>query len=66
MKTVNGIIIGLIIGAAVGGWLGVNYGRGVPLDSNPFKEPTLAERAQWKAEEIYDDTKRAIDEELSK
>lgn len=62
MKTLNGIIIGFVLGAAAGGWLGINYGREVPLMSNPFVEPTLSERAKWSAQELLDEAKRALDE----
>lgn len=62
MKTLNGIFIGLVLGAAAGGWLGVNYGREVPLMSNPFARPTLSERAKWSAQELLDDAKRALEE----
>ena len=62
MKTLNGIIIGLVLGAAAGGWLGVNYGREVPLDSNPFVKPTLSDRAKWKTQDLLDDAKQALDE----
>ncbi|GMR07625.1 MAG: hypothetical protein BMS9Abin26_0628 [Gammaproteobacteria bacterium] len=62
MKTLNGILIGLVLGAAAGGWLGINYAREVPLTSNPFVKPTLSDRAKWSAQELLDDAKRAIDE----
>jgi len=64
MKTINGIIIGLLLGLGAGLWLGVNIGRDVPLSSNPFKEPTVADTLGNKAGHLYDDAKEAINEQL--
>lgn len=44
MKNLKLIIVGIIIGVAVGLWFGVNIGKGKPILSNPFDEPTLAQR----------------------
>jgi len=64
MKTINGIVIGLLLGLGAGLWMGVNIGRDVPLGSNPFKEPTVAETLGDKAERLYDDAREAINEQL--
>lgn len=64
MKTFNGIVIGLLLGLGAGLWLGVNIGRDVPLSSNPFKEPTVAETLGDKAGRLYEDTKEAINEQF--
>lgn len=64
MKTLNGIIIGLLLGLGAGLWMGVNIGRDVPLASNPFKEPTVTETLTDKAERLYDDARDAINEQL--
>jgi hypothetical protein len=61
MKTVQNILIGIILGTAAGLWIGMNIGKDKPLLSNPFHEPTLAERAEWKARELYEDTKRSLE-----
>jgi hypothetical protein len=44
MKNLKLILFGIIIGLAVGLWFGVNLGKGKPFYTNPFEEPTLAER----------------------
>jgi hypothetical protein len=41
MKQLKAIFFSLLIGAAVGLWLGVNIGRDVPLYSNPFDTHTI-------------------------
>jgi hypothetical protein len=41
MKQLKAIFFSLLIGAAVGLWLGVNIGRDVPLYSNPFDAHTI-------------------------
>jgi len=62
MKVIQNILIGIILGASMGLWFGVNIGKDKPLLSNPFHEPTFAERAEWKARQLYEDTKRSIEE----
>ena len=66
MKTLNGIIIGLLIGMGLGLWFGINIGREVDIFSNPFVEPSLTDTISEKAGSLYDDTRKAIDKELSK
>jgi hypothetical protein len=44
MKQIKAILLSLIIGAAIGMWLGVNIGREVPLYSNPFDTHTLNQK----------------------
>ena len=34
-------VLGLLIGIALGGWFGINYGKDEPLWSNPFAENSL-------------------------
>ena len=60
MKKLRALIIGLIVGGALGFGAGYNYGRGAPIVSNPFKERTLATQAQEKANEIVDGVKKKI------
>lgn len=49
----------------LGLWFGVNIGRDVDIFSNPFVEQTLGDKISDKAGKIYDDTRKAIDKELS-
>lgn len=60
------MIIGLLTGVGLGLWFGVNIGRDVDIFSNPFVEPSFGEKLGDKAEQLYDDTRKAIDKELSK
>ena len=38
MKNFKILLFGTVIGLAIGLWLGVNYGREMPLLSNPFAQ----------------------------
>ncbi|MGA8864957.1 MAG: hypothetical protein WBM09_10845 [Gallionella sp.] len=44
MKLLKTILISLLLGIAIGLWLGVNIGREVPLYSNPFDAQTLNQK----------------------
>jgi len=55
--------IGLVIGAVVAFPLGINFGKDVPLFSNPFAaKPDITERVKERTEEMFKDTKEAIHE----
>jgi len=55
--------IGLVIGAVVAFPLGINFGKDVPLFSNPFAaKPDITERVKERTEEMLKDTKEAIHE----
>ncbi len=60
MKNIKMFVIGLILGIVVAFPLGINFGRDLPLLSNPFKNPTMQERAQQKAGQLLENTKEAI------
>ena len=66
------LLLGLLIGGIVGLWLGVNLGKDQPLMTNPFvqkgnmeqlgeKMEQLQQDVSKKSEEIYKDTKEAVD-----
>lgn len=38
------IIIGFVVGVAIGLWFGINLGKGQPLYSNPFAERSITDR----------------------
>lgn len=44
MKLLKTILLSLLLGVAIGMWLGVNIGREVPLYSNPFDAHTLNQK----------------------
>jgi len=62
MKSVKMFLFGVIIGGAVAFPLGINFGRDVPLWSNPFVKPDIKARAKHTAEQLLEDTKKVIHE----
>lgn len=57
MKFFIGFIIGLIVAFP----LGINFGKDVPLLSNPFAtKPNITEQVKKRADELLKDTKEAI------
>ena len=65
------LILGLLIGAIVGGWFGVNLGKDQPLLSNPFaknsdmkelskKFEQLQKDVSQKSKELYKEAKDAV------
>jgi hypothetical protein len=44
MKHIKAVLLSLVLGFAIGMWLGVNIGREVPLYSNPFDTHTLNQK----------------------
>lgn len=44
MKQLKAILLSLILGGAIGLWLGVNIGREVPWYSNPFDTRSLNQK----------------------
>ena len=56
-------LIGMIIGAIIAFPLGINFGKDVPLWSNPFAaKPDISERVIERAGRTADDVKEAIHE----
>lgn len=55
-------VTGLIIGALIAFFLGMNYGRGVPLLSNPFAKRDLAGTLKEKAGEIAEGAREKLHE----
>ena len=64
MKRFKTLLLGLLIGLCVGLWFGVNIGKGRPLYSNPFDSDSLQKKAKDKADEVLEDTKRALRKSL--
>ncbi len=55
------IVIGVILGALVAFPLGFNFGRGVPILTNPFaRRSDLSGQVKEKAAEVVQSTKEAI------
>lgn len=55
-------LVGLILGGVIAFLLGMNYGRGVPLLSNPFAHRNLAETIKDKAEHLAEGAREKIHE----
>jgi hypothetical protein len=56
-------IIGLVLGLLVAFPLGINFGKDVPLLSNPFAaKPDISDRIIHRTENLYKETKEAIHE----
>lgn len=54
-------IIGLVIGLIIGFPLGINFGKDVPLWSNPFAaKPDIADRVVERTEKTLDQAKDVI------
>ncbi len=53
--------IGLVLGLIVAFPLGINFGKDVPLLSNPFAaKPDITDRVKERTGELFKDTKEAI------
>ena len=62
MKTFKIILLGMLIGIAVGMWLGVNIGRGEPVLSNPFShQESVADKLKRVSGETLEKSGRAIE-----
>ena len=61
MKNIKIILFGVIIGLAIGLWLGVNIGRETPLLSNPFYKETLNEKLKRLGGETLEKSGRALE-----
>ncbi len=62
--TIRKYLMGIVIGLAVGLWLGVNIGKDQPLYSNPLNTESLADEAKRKAGDILEHTKKSLREQL--
>jgi len=64
MKRLKMLVLGLLLGLCLGLWFGVNIGKGKPLYSNPFDGGSFQEKAKRTADEMLEDTKRALRKSL--
>ena len=55
-------VVGLVIGGIVAFLLGMNYGRGVSLLSNPFAKPDISTTIKEKAGEIAEGAREKLHE----
>lgn len=61
MKILKLIVLGAVIGVAIGMWLGVNIGREMPLTSNPFYKESLNEKLKRLGGETLEKSGRALE-----
>jgi len=61
MKNIKIIMFGVVIGVAIGLWLGVNIGRERPLLSNPFNKASLNEQLKRVSGETLEKSGRALE-----
>ena len=61
MKNIKIALFGLIIGVALGLWLGVNIGREMPLLSNPFYKESINEKLKRLSGETLEKSGRALE-----
>lgn len=61
-KKIQIFIYGMIIGAIIAFPLGINYGKGAPLLSNPFAKRDMKTKVKTEAKEILEKTKKSIHE----
>lgn len=62
--TIRKYLTGIVIGLVVGLWVGVNIGRDQPLYSNPLNTGSLTDKVKRKADDILNDTKKSLREQL--
>lgn len=55
-------LVGLVLGAVIAFLLGMNYGKGAPLLSNPFAHRSLADTLKNEAEHIAEGAREKIHE----
>lgn len=48
MKVLKVLLFGIVIGSALGMWVGFNMGKGKPAFSNPFVEETAQDKFKRK------------------
>lgn len=60
MNALKKFLLGLVVGIVVAFPLGINFGRGAPLLSNPFAKPEIQKKVKAQAETLVEDTKSVI------
>jgi len=54
MKKIKGLVVGVILGSAIGLWFGVNIGKDRPIMSDPFAKVTLEEKFKQTGEKLLE------------
>lgn len=61
MKRVRYLILGLVIGAIIGLWFGINIGKDKSILSNPFAEPSIQKRLKQTGGEVLEKGGKALE-----
>jgi uncharacterized protein YneF (UPF0154 family) len=61
MKRVRFLILGLVIGAIIGLWFGINIGKDKSIFSNPFTERTIQKRLKQTGGEVLEKSGKALE-----
>lgn len=61
MKQFKAVLLSLVLGGAIGMWLGVNIGRDVPWYSNPFDAHSLNQKLKRATGETLEKGGQAIE-----
>ena len=61
MKKIRYLILGLVIGAIIGLWFGVNIGKDKSIFSNPFAEPAMREKIKQTGGEVLEKGGKALE-----
>lgn len=59
-EKLRALLTGLVIGVVIAFPLGMNYGRGAPLLSNPFASQDVKSKVKSSAQKLLKDTKESI------
>lgn len=62
MAKIKSFLLGLLLGSVIAFLLGMNYGRDLPLFSNPFAERSLAHSVKHTAGALVDEAREKIHE----
>ena len=62
IKDMKNLITGIIIGLVFGLWFGVNLGKGKPLLSNPFANPTIQKKIKKTGDKVLEESGKALEE----
>jgi len=62
LKDLRNLVFGLVLGLALGLWFGVNLGKGKPVLSNPFANPTIQNRIKQTGSKVLDQSGKALEE----
>ena len=66
MKKLRLVLLGTVIGLALGLWWGINIGRDKPILSNPFDNRPLHKKIMQEGGELLEKSGKAIQDSIRK